>query len=711
MVYNVRPNPESEGQAKGTVLTNKYQRRSAKLVLGSTVALRTHNVDETMYKISFEVGYTQKSDNDKRRELDCEKLREKIVRAFAQQVFTVGQQLFLSFLFQEEGKRLTLKLRVLDIELLDSVKTMADTSGKLYPKKGGGIGTPRGALKPTTSFEFKKESDVRIVMCSTGNDEPRNIIPPGGFVSMGIGGLDKQFEEIFVRAFVSRIVPPSFLRKINKKPIKGMLLYGPPGCGKTLIARTLAKKLNAKEPKIVAGPSILNKYVGESEKAIRDLFAEAEKDEEDKGENSPLHVIIFDEIDAICKQRGTDRSGSGVHDSLVNQLLSKIDGVNELNNILVIGMTNRKDMLDSALLRAGRLEIHVEIGLPDESGRQQILSIHTADLAKTGKLGDDVSIPSLASKTKNFTGAEIKSLCVRASQNMLARLVDMKTYRIEKAQLDGAKVVASDFQLALDGMKPMFAVRDDELRELFSNGIVEYSDEFEAFATRLQTCADQVRASERTRLLPLLLDGVHGSGKTALSAWAAARSGFPYMKRISADMAGILGCSPAQKVSTIDAIFQDAYKTPLACIILDDVERLIEYVPLGHAYNSHVLNALLVLAAKPPPVRERRLLVIATTSSPALLNTLGFRDIFMQVLKVPTLSKPESVLKFLSEETKIQRPVVMEIAGRIKGAVPVKKMLNIIEFARQEAQGNDADITCPNFLRCVEAQALQVSDA
>ena len=119
------------------------------------------------------------------------------------------------------------------------------------------------------------------------------------------------------------------------------------------------------------------------------------------------------------------------------------------------------------------------------------------------------------------------------------------------------------------------------------------------------------------------------------------------MKRISADMPGVLGCSNAQKVSTIDAVFQDAYKTPLSCIILDDLERLIEYVPLGNAYNPHVLNALLVLIGKPPPVRERRLLVICTTSDARLLDSLGFRDIFMQVLSLPCLRTPESVLKFL----------------------------------------------------------------
>jgi vesicle-fusing ATPase len=450
----------------------------------------------------------------------------------------------------------------------------------------------------------------------------------------------------------------------------------------------------------VAGPSILNKYVGESEKAIRDLFEDAEKEEEEKGENSQLHVIIFDEIDAICKQRGTDKSGSGVHDSLVNQLLSKIDGVNELNNILVIGMTNRKDMLDNALLRAGRLEIHIEIGLPDEKGRVQILGIHTAKLKEANKLASDVSVEKLATRTKNFTGAEIKSLCVRASQNMLARLVDMKTYRIENNALATAKVTNQDFDLALEGMTPMFAVRDDELKALFHNGIVEHSKDFENVASRLQSCADQVRKSERTRVLPILIQGKPGSGKTAFSAWSAVQSGFPFKKRICA--ADMLGMGPGQKVAYIDSVFQEAYKTPLSCIVLDDLERLVEYVPLGKSYNPHVLNSLLVLVSKPPPDRTRRLLVLATTSNVQLLDVLGLRQNFMQEIELPLL-RNEGALKFLDQETKIRKDRMMEIVGTIKQPVPVKMMLNIIEFSRQDVDGRDEDITTAGFMACMSS--------
>jgi vesicle-fusing ATPase len=134
---------------------------------------------------------------------------------------------------------------------------------------------------------------------------------------------------------------------------------------------------------VKSGPELLNMYVGESEKNVREMFSAAEEDMRTKGDESDLHIIIIDEIDAICKQRGSSKGDAGVGDSLVNQLLAKIDGVDSLNNILLIGMTNRVDMIDDALLRPGRMEVKMEIGLPDESGRHEILKIHTAAARKS----------------------------------------------------------------------------------------------------------------------------------------------------------------------------------------------------------------------------------------------------------------------------------------------------------------------------------------
>lgn len=215
------------------------------------------------------------------------------------------------------------------------------------------------------------------------------------------------------------------------------------------MARQIGKMLNSRSIKIVNGPQVLDKFVGESEANIRRLFADAEEEEKRLGPNSGLYILIFDEIDAICKARGS-MTGAGVHDTIVNQLLSKIDGVEQLNNILVIGMTNRIDLIDEALLRPGRLEVQVKIGLPNEAGRLQILEIHTRKMRDNLKMAN-VDLREIAVLANNFCGAELEGL-VRAAQSLaMNRLIEMsKTGKVEPSNLDDFMVTRDDFIHALE---------------------------------------------------------------------------------------------------------------------------------------------------------------------------------------------------------------------------------------------------------------------
>jgi len=278
------------------------------------------------------------------------------------------------------------------------------------------------------NFFKDAKSDIKL-KASDRRPAANSIVQPNfKFEDMGIGGLDNEFSAIFRRAFASRIFPPGLVDKLGIQHVRGILLYGPPGTGKTLIARQIGKMLNAREPKVINGPEVLNKYVGQSEENIRKLFADAEKEYKEKGDESGLHIIIFDELDAVCKQRGSGAGGgTGVGDSVVNQLLSKLDGVDQLNNILLIGMTNRMDMIDEALLRPGRLEVHMEISLPDEHGRQQILKIHTAKMRENNVMDRDVDLPELARLTKNYSGAEINGLVKAASSFAFSRHIKVGT--------------------------------------------------------------------------------------------------------------------------------------------------------------------------------------------------------------------------------------------------------------------------------------------
>ena len=210
--------------------------------------------------------------------------------------------------------------------------------------------------------------------------------------------------------------------------------------------------------------------------------------------------------------------------------------MNALNNVLIIGMTNRKDLIDPALLRPGRLEVHVEIGLPNREGRIQILNIHTNAMRTNGFLADDVDLAVLADRTKNFTGAELEGLVKSATSFALEREVDVNN--LSKVDVDPEKlrVTWHDFERALEEVQPAFGLEKDELSIRYRNGIIEYSQEFKDLYHDLMTMVEQVRTSEHTPLLSVCLSGVQGSGKTALAAYLAVKSEFPLVKFISADM-------------------------------------------------------------------------------------------------------------------------------------------------------------------------------
>jgi len=194
------------------------------------------------------------------------------------------------------------------------------------------------------------------------------------FREMGIGGLRTETEEICRRVFYPYALDKDLLKDLGHVRVRGVLLYGPPGCGKTLIAKQLASFLHCPEPKKVNGPELLSKYVGESERLLRELFAEADADPDQ------VHVIIMDELDSMFKVRGSTSDGTGVGDSMVNQFLTMMDGLQERNSAIVFGLTNRRELIDPALLRPGRFEVQLRIGLPDEEARLEILEIHTQAL-------------------------------------------------------------------------------------------------------------------------------------------------------------------------------------------------------------------------------------------------------------------------------------------------------------------------------------------
>ena len=517
------------------------------------------------------------------------------------------------------------------------------------------------------------------------------------FEELGIGGLDREFTTIFRRAFASRLFPPQILKKLGIQHVRGMLLYGPPGTGKTLIARQIAKCLKAREPKIVNGPEVFDKYVGQTEQNIRDLFKEAEEEQNRLGEKSKLHIIVLDEIDAICRPRGTVSGGTNVHDTAVNQLLSKIDGVNSLNNILLIGMTNRKDMIDEAVLRPGRLEIHVEIGLPDEAGRVQILNIHTKTMKNNGVLNSDVDIETIAKNSKNYSGAEIAGLVKAAASYAFNREIDFDNLGKE-VNIENIKVSMNDFVKALGEMKPQFGVDEEDITRYIRGGIIDYGEPFKHLYKTLQMLVNQVKTSDRTPLLSVLLEGPSGAGKTALAAKLALESGFAYIKVVSPE--NYVGYTEAGKVNAIAKIFDDAYKSPLSLIVLDNIERLIDYVNSGPRFSNVILQAILILTKKIPPKPDRKILIVGTTSMATFLEDLDLVRSFNVVLEVKKLTEANDIAKVLQKYGASREEIQKVSTSGIE--VSIKQLLLAIEMTIQ----GGVEFSSSKFLDCVNSILL-----
>ncbi|CAL8306704.1 unnamed protein product [Boreogadus saida] len=674
-VFTLKTHPSV---AVGTIAFSLPQRKWAGLSIGQDVEVTSYKFDKSRQyvgSILLEVDFLQKKNVDSS-PYDSDKMAAEFLQSFSNQAFSTGQQ--LAFSFSDKLFALVVK----NMEAMDpSILKGEGNSGK---KQKINIGLLNGNSQ--VIFEKADTSSVTLIGKAKTRESRQSIINPDwNFERMGIGGLDKEFSDIFRRAFASRVFPPDIVEQMGCKHVKGILLFGPPGCGKTLMARQIGNMLNAREPKIVNGPEVLNKYVGESEANIRKLFADAEEEQKRLGANSGLHIIIFDEIDAICKQRGSMAGSTGVHDTVVNQLLSKIDGVEQLNNILVIGMTNRPDLIDEALLRPGRLEVKMEIGLPDERGRVQILNIHTAKMREFKLLASDVDVKELAAETKNYSGAELEGL-VRAAQSsaMNRHIKASTTVEVDMEKAEKLLVHRNDFLASLNNdIKPAFGSNQEDYASYIMNGIIRWGDSVTEALSDGELLVQQTKNSDRTPLVSVLLEGPPGSGKTALAAKISEDSQFPFIKICSPDK--MIGHSEIAKCQAIKKIFEDAYKSQLSCVVVDDIERLLDYVPIGPRFSNLVLQALLVLLKKPPP-KGRKLLIIGTTSRKDVLQEMEMLDAFSTTIHIPNISSGGQLVEALELLGSFQEDERASIAKVVKGkrlSIGIKKLLMLIEMAAQ----------------------------
>jgi transitional endoplasmic reticulum ATPase len=252
-----------------------------------------------------------------------------------------------------------------------------------------------------------------------------------------VGGLEDVKQEL-KEAVEWPLKHPETFQRLGIRPPKGTLLYGIPGTGKTLLAKAVASESEANFIS-VKGPELLSKWVGESEKGVREVFRKAKQ-------ASPT-VIFFDEIDAIASTRSGNDTDSGVTKRVVNQLLTEMDGLEELEDVAIIAATNRPDILDAGLMRPGRFDRHIQVKEPDEEARISIFKVHTKGMP----LADDVDVKKLAKNTEGYVGADIEAVCREAA--MLALRDD----------LEASEITYKYFKDAIDKVKPGNKPQDEQL--------------------------------------------------------------------------------------------------------------------------------------------------------------------------------------------------------------------------------------------------------
>ena len=483
-----------------------------------------------------------------------------------------------------------------------------------YPKFKlvGHILNSDGIIGKDTDFLILTDDFINIIDSSViSRDLFRDDF---NFEEIGIGGLNNELANILRRALSSRAIKQSIIDKLGIKHVKGIILHGPPGTGKTLIARNIGKLLSDKPPTIINGPEILNKYVGQSEENLRNIFKDAISDYKLNGINSRLHIFIFDEIDAICKKRGRSGTQSTVTDSLVNQLLTLMDGVQSLPNIFLIAMTNRLDLIDDALIRPGRIEIIVKIGLPNRDGRMQIFRIHTEKMKNSSMMGD-IDILDLSDRTENFSGAEIESVVKNASSYAIHELLVSNKKEINENDI----IVTKDhFYRALNEIKPVFGNANIDIINMIPNEFKFISDNHKFIYDETTKYINQ-----SIRLRTVLINGDPRIGKSTLVGKIAIDSKSKYIKIIKP--IDVVRFDENEKSNYLTDIIIDAHISESSLIIFDDIEVLINFVDTGHniVFSNKLYQTLITILKTVPENKNNTLTIICTTSSLRLVELFG----------------------------------------------------------------------------------------
>ena len=431
-----------------------------------------------------------------------------------------------------------------------------------------------------------------------------------------IGGLDSELD--LVREMIELpLSSPELFRHVNIEPPKGVLLYGPPGTGKTLIARAVANEVDASFHHI-SGPEIMSKYKGESEEQLRERFEEAQ-------ESAPS-IVFFDEIDSVASKRDDE---ADVENRVVAQLLSIMDGLDPRGDVVVVGATNRIDVLDPALRRGGRFDREIEIGVPNEAGRLEIFEVHTRGMP----LDESVSIDRLAERTHGFVGADIHALVTEAGMEALRR----HTQPDNSEALQDLVITREDFDVALAAVDP------SAMREFVAETpATDFSDigGLEAVKSRLRETVEWPLAAqslfEATQTDPpsgILLYGPPGTGKTLLGRAIASESEANFIHVAGPEL---LDQYVGESERAVRKLFERARQSAPTIVFFDEIDSIAaQRSGDSHEVSERVVSQLLTemdgLAENP------HVIVIAATNRRQVLDPAILRPGRFEVqIEVPT---------------------------------------------------------------------------
>ena len=466
-----------------------------------------------------------------------------------------------------------------------------------------------------------------------------------------IGGLKNEVQK--VREMIELpLRHPEIFERIGIEAPKGVLLFGPPGTGKTLLAKAVANETNANFYSI-GGPEIMSKFHGESEERLRDTFKQAQ-------ENSPS-IIFIDEIDSIAPKR--EEVSGDVEKRVVSQLLTLMDGIEGRGKLVVIGATNRPNALDPALRRPGRFDREIEIGIPDEQGRYDILLIHTRGMPLT----EDVNLESIAKVTHGFVGADLEALSKEAAMRSLRRVlpeINMEQSKIPLEVLNKIKITNEDFQNALKDVQPS-AMREVQIQRPNVRwddigGLIEVKEELaEAIEWPLKH-ADLFNQADVKPPKGLMLYGPPGTGKTMIAKAVATTSEANF---ISVKGPELLSKWVGESEKGVREIFRKARQAAPCIVFFDELDAVAPKRGRSEG-DAHVTERVIsqMLTEMDGLEDLKGVVVIGATNRPDIIDEALLRPgRFDRILEVPFPDKKarEDILKIHTRRKPLDNTIDM----------------------------------------------------